>query len=83
MKREELVVCFTKGGEKWLGYLMDTPGVLRVVLRGAIRDYDKAVIDVKVISDPAMCCKAYKEEIAYYEAVVREFDGNNFRSFAL
>lgn len=83
MKREELVVCFTKSREKWLGYLMYTPGVLRVVLRDGLEEGTKEVIGMKVISDPTMCCKASKEEVAYYEAVVREFDGINIMSFAI
>ena len=78
-----LVACFGKNGKKWLGYLVYVPCERIVVLRDSFKDDEKVVIGVQAISDVIMYRRASKGEVVYYEAVVREFYGNNFRSFEL
>ena len=83
MKREELVACFGKNGKKWLGYLMYVPCERVVVLRDSFEDTNKVVIGVQAISDVITYRKASETEVAFHEAVVREFDGINIMSFAI
>ena len=80
---KELVVCFGKNGKKWLGYLMYVPCERVVVLRDSFEDTDKVVIGVQAISDVITYRKASETEVAFHEAVVREFDGINIMSFEL
>ena len=80
---KELIVCFGKGGKKWLGYLLYVPCERVVVLRDSFEDTDKVVIGVQAISDVITYRRASETEVAFHEAVVREFDGINIMSFAL
>ncbi|WAX17611.1 hypothetical protein PM116P6_00045 [Parabacteroides phage PM116P6] len=83
MKRDQLVACFGKNGKKWLGYLVYVPCERVVVLRDSFKDDEKVVIGVHAISDVITYRKASETEIAFHEAVVREFDGINIMSFAI